>query len=254
MRRDLPATVFNGGKPAKTGRDALGRFTAGAPPGPGRPVANPFARYQTELRQVLLGQVTPADLRAVMKTVLRLAKRGNLAATDLLLKWTLGGPPPAIDPDRADEHELSVRRGRPTLVDALALADEQADREPTADDETDDDPDDPRAPTGPPLRTVLAWAIEELAQTQAALRTQCPPPPDPMTGWEAFAASTLEWDETAAVEVDRLFVSYARWCASRGEPVLAEEQVLARLQAHGATVHTGALTQTTMLVGVRVVA
>jgi hypothetical protein len=256
MARDLPArSVLNGLETGKTGRDALGRFTAGAPPGPGRPVANPFARYQGELRGVLLAEVTPGDLRAILRTVLRLAKRGNLAATELVLRYTLGGPPPAVDPDRLDEHEISVRRGRPTLVDALTLADEQADREP-ADDEAptdepeDDDPDDPRAPTGPPLRTVLAWAIEELAQAQTALRMQRPPP-DPKASWETFAAR-LEWDDTAAVPVDTLYLRYARWCANHGEPVLAEERALAWLQAHGATLRTGALTQTTMLVGVRV--
>jgi hypothetical protein len=252
MARDLPA-VFNGPKTAKTGRDALGRFTTGAPPGPGRPVANPFARYQGELRGVLLAELKPADLRAILRQVVQLARRGNLAATELLLKWTLGGPPPVVDPDRLEEHELSVRRGRPTVVDALTLTDEPADREPADDDAPTEaeEPEDPRAPTGPPLRTVLAWAIEELAEAQTALRTQ-PPPPDPAQGWERFAASRLEWDETAAVEVDGLYLAYAKWCASHGEPVWVEEHTLAWLQAHGATLRTGALTQTTMLVGVRV--
>jgi hypothetical protein len=143
------------------------------------------------------------------------------------------------------------------LIDQLALADEQADREP-ADDEApmdepeEDDPEDPRESPGPPLRTVLAWALNELAQAQTALRTQ-PPPPDPMASWERFAAGALEWDEAAAVDVDVLYLRYARWCANHGEPVLAEEPVLAWLQAHGVTRHTGTLTQTTMLVGVRVV-
>ena len=40
----------------------------------------------------------------------------------------------------------------------------------------------------------------------------------------------------------------------RGEPVLAEAQVLAWLTAHGATVHTGPLSQVTTVAGVRVVA
>jgi hypothetical protein len=100
----------------------------------------------------------------------------------------------------------------------------------------------------------LAWALEELAQAQTALRAQCPPPPDPATGWETFATSHLEWDETAAVDVDRLYLSYARWCASRGVPVLAETEVLAWLQAHGATLHTGTYSQTRTVVGVRVAA
>jgi hypothetical protein len=254
MARDLPATVLNGSKTVKTGRDALGRFTAGALPGPGRPVANPFGRYQAELRAVLLAEVKPGDLRAILRKVVQLARRGNLAATELLLKWSLGGPPPAVDPDRLDEHEISVRRGRPTLVDAMTLSDEQADRAP-ADEETpdEDEPDDPRAPTSPPLQTVLAWAIEELAQAQTALRTQ-PQPSDPQAGWERFAAGRLEWDAAAAVEVDALYLAYAKWCASHGEPVWGEDHIFAWLQAHGATLHTGTLSQIRQVVGVRVMA
>jgi hypothetical protein len=253
MARDLPA-VFrgeNGGKPLTPARDARGRFMAGASPGPGRP-ANPFARYQGELRRALAAEVTPADLQAVIRQVVKLAKRGSIQATELLLKWTLGGPAPVVDPDRLDEHELSVRRGRPTLVDAMTLADEQADREPAANTD-EEEPDDPRDSTAPPLRTVLAWAIEELAQARYALRTQ-PPPPDPTQGWERFAANRLEWDEQAAVEVDTLYVAYARWCANHGEAVLAEEPMLAWLQARGATLHTGTLSQLRQVVGVRVVA
>jgi len=44
-----------------------------------------------------------------------------------------------------------------------------------------------------------------------------------------------------------------RWSAACGEPVLAEAQVLAWLTAHGATVHTGPLSQVTTIEGVRVV-
>jgi hypothetical protein len=256
MARQLPSTVSNGEQTVINGRDARGRFLPGNAGG-GRHV-NPFGRYQRELRGALLAAVSPADLQAVIRKVLQLAKRGHGPSVDILLRYTLGGPPPALDPDRLDEHELSVKRGRPTLIDQLALADEQADREPandeaTTDEPEDDDPNDPRAPTSPPLRTVLAWAIEELAQAQTALRLQSPPP-DPAQSWERFAASRLEWDETAAVDVDRLFVCYARWCASHGEPVWAEEPVLAWLTQHGATVHTGALTQTRTVQGVRVTA
>ena len=51
-----------------------------------------------------------------------------------------------------------------------------------------------------------------------------------------------------------LYVTYARWCASDGEPVLAEDKALAWLQAHGASLRTGALSQCTTVVGVRVMA
>jgi hypothetical protein len=254
MAQDLPA-VSNGTKTVAngtTGRDArTGRFLPGNPGG-GRP-ANPFGRYQRELRAAVLAAVSPTDLQAVVRTVLRLAKRGHVPSVELLLKWTLGGPPPAVDPDRIDEHELSVKRGRPTLIDELALA-----QTPSADDrETlpvpEAEANDADA-LNPPLRTVLAWAIQELAEAQTALRASPPPPPNPVAGWERFSASQLEWDAQAAVPVDVLFLAYARWSGAHGEPVLAEAPVLAWLTEKGATVCTGTYSQVTTVQGVRVLA
>jgi hypothetical protein len=134
MARDLPArTVFNGPQTVANGRDARGRFTAGAPPGPGRPAhANVFAKYQGELHGALLAEVSPADVRAILRQVIRIAQRGHLPAVELLLKWVLGATPAPVDPDRLDEHELSVRRGRPTLLDELALAETPTARDPDA--------------------------------------------------------------------------------------------------------------------------
>ncbi len=48
-------------------------------------------------------------------------------------------------------------------------------------------------------------------------------------------------------------MAYAHWAAARGEPLLPEAQVLAWLTQHGATVHTGPLSQVTTVQGVRVV-
>jgi hypothetical protein len=79
-------------------------------------------------------------------------------------------------------------------------------------------------------------------------------PVDPAAGWERFAASRLDWDAEAVVPVDLLFVTYARWCGSRGAPVLAEDHVLAWLTAHGASVRTGTHSRLSMVVEVRVVA
>jgi hypothetical protein len=44
-----------------------------------------------------------------------------------------------------------------------------------------------------------------------------------------------------------------RWCAARGEPVLAEEPVLAWLSARGASVRTSTVSAFTVVQGVRVV-
>jgi hypothetical protein len=101
------------------------------------------------------------------------------------------------------------------------------------------------------LRTVLAWALEELSAAQTALRTQSLPPPDPAQGWGRFAANRLEWDAQAAVEVEALYLAYARWCTNHGEPMLAEEKVLAWLTARGATLRTRGLSQIRQVVGVR---
>lgn len=249
MGRDLPArTVFHGPKTVENGRDARGRFLPGNSGG-GRP-ANPFARYQAELRGALLAEVKSTDLRAILRQVIRIAKRGHLPAVELLLKWVLGAPPPAVDPDKLDAHELEVRRSRPTLVDWVSLADEQADRASAADAPADEEPDEPPPVDDSPLRALLSWALQELAEAER--RAVPPPPPDPAAGWEAFAASALEWDPQAGVPVDVLYLRYAKWCAARGAPVLAEEKVLAWLSQHGATMRTGTLSQLTTVQGVRV--
>jgi hypothetical protein len=55
------------------------------------------------------------------------------------------------------------------------------------------------------------------------------------------------------VPVNLLYLAYARWCASHGEPVLAEDHVLAWLTVHGAMVRTGSLSGITAVERVRVV-
>jgi hypothetical protein len=254
MARDLPArrTVFNGRKPVKTGRDIRGRFMVGAPPGPGRP-RNPYARAQAALRCAVLEAVTAGDLRAVVRALVRLGKRGNVVAAEVLFKHVIGPPPVPTHPDFLAVHELEARRALPTLVDELALADRPGEQElaeadpdeaPAAEDEAL-----PPAPLHPQLQAMLSWAVEQLAEAQPRAAI---PPPNPQGSWEAFAASYLEWQESAAAPIDLVFVSYARWAASRGEPVLAEDRVLAWLTARGATVRTGAYSQLTTVQGVRV--
>ena len=119
--------VLNGAKTVTNGRDARGRFLLGNSGG-GRP-ANPFARYQAELRGALLAEVAPADVRAILRQVIRIAKRGHLPATELIFKWVLGAPPAPVDPI-ASMNTSSAWRGRPTLIDQLALADDQVEDDP----------------------------------------------------------------------------------------------------------------------------
>ena len=156
---------------------------------------------------------------------------------------------PGSHPDQLDAHELRVRRSQPTLLDELTLAVDRP--EP---DRADAPPDEAEAaeadPLAPSHRTMLLWALEELSAARAAL--QASPPPDPAIGWDTFATSRLEWDPQAAVEVDQLYIVYARWCAAHTAPLLAEAEVLAWLTARGATLHTGPLSQVTTVQGVRV--
>jgi hypothetical protein len=88
---------------------------------------------------------------------------------------------------------------------------------------------------------------------EAQMPVALPPPPDPAASWETFARDRLEWETSAAVPVDLLYITYARWCAAHEAPVLAEDHVLAWLTAHGAAVSTGSLSRITAVQGVRVV-
>jgi hypothetical protein len=135
MARHLP--VKNGVKTVENrSRDGRGRFLPGTAPGPGRP-ANPYARRQAALRRALLGEVDEADLRAIVRKVLRLAKLGNLAAVKLLFEWVLGAPPASCHPDRIDEDEMHVRRGRPTTLERLLLAGDHDEESPLAANEAE---------------------------------------------------------------------------------------------------------------------
>lgn len=68
------------------GRDRNGRFARGNSGGPG----NPFARRVAQLRAVMMETVSDDDMRAVVQTLLTLAKSGDVAAIKLLLDRLLG--------------------------------------------------------------------------------------------------------------------------------------------------------------------
>ena len=89
------------------GRGASGRFTKGNPGGPG----NPHARRVAEIRSVLMSAVSIDDLRAIVSTLVKSAKAGDLAAAPDVLTRTIGKPTDAIDPDRDFDEEDADRRG-----------------------------------------------------------------------------------------------------------------------------------------------
>jgi len=70
------------------GRDRRGRFAAGNPGGPG----NPHARTAAAWRWELFEAVTPADVRAVVRTLVRRAKASEPWAVREILDRCLGRP------------------------------------------------------------------------------------------------------------------------------------------------------------------
>lgn len=88
-------------------RGANGRFGKGNPGGFGAPMATLAAR----LRTALLQSVTPEDIVQVGQQLTKLAKRGDLAATKLLLTYCVGAPnqPLVADTTAADALEADNR-------------------------------------------------------------------------------------------------------------------------------------------------
>jgi hypothetical protein len=83
--------------PLAYGRDAHGRFTNGNRVGQGR--AHAFAKQAASLRKAFFDEVTPADMQALVRTLVKEATGGNLQAARLLMLWILGKPPEPIFPD-----------------------------------------------------------------------------------------------------------------------------------------------------------
>lgn len=71
---------------AADGRDQLGRFAPGNKHGRG----NPFARQVQILRSAIYHSFDPYDLHAIVRALVKQAKRGNAVAAKLLLDRSLG--------------------------------------------------------------------------------------------------------------------------------------------------------------------
>lgn len=70
------------------GRDEFGRFVKGNRIGKG----NPFAKKVARLRAALLGAITPADVRAIIKKLINQARTGDLAAAKEVFDRAVGRP------------------------------------------------------------------------------------------------------------------------------------------------------------------
>ena len=89
------------------GRDSHGRFIRGNPGGPG----NPFGQRVAQLRSALFLAVSAADLRALVRKLLQLAKGGDVQAAKVVLNRLLG-PPVEVDIlERLERLEAAVADG-----------------------------------------------------------------------------------------------------------------------------------------------
>jgi hypothetical protein len=107
-----------GDGPAETpaDRDAkTGRF------GPGNTAAlghvNPTARARAELQKALIAAVTPADIEALAKRLLADALSGQVPSAELLLKYVVGKPAKADDPDRVALEAWRLIQAWPMLAE-----------------------------------------------------------------------------------------------------------------------------------------
>lgn len=69
-------------------RNQDGRFAPGNKLSKGNPLAGSVARLRTALVQA----VTPEDIEAIIKTLVKKAKKGDIAATRIILERCLGKP------------------------------------------------------------------------------------------------------------------------------------------------------------------
>lgn len=85
-------------------RAANGRFKKGNAGGAG----NPFGRRLAALREAILRVVTPDVLEKIFAMLEKKASEGDVAATKLLLQYSVGKPKPMVEPDRVDLDEWDL--------------------------------------------------------------------------------------------------------------------------------------------------
>jgi hypothetical protein len=101
------------------GRDArTGRFGKGNTAAVGQ--VNPIARARAELQKALVAAVSKSDMEALAQRLLADALRGQVASAELLLKYVVGKPAPAADPDRVALDGWRLLQAWPWLAEMLA--------------------------------------------------------------------------------------------------------------------------------------
>jgi hypothetical protein len=89
----------NGGRDPVTGRFLQGHAYA---------KGNPHFRQMSRLRMQFLTALSDEKMVAFADKLHAMALEGNLDAARLLLRYSIGQPLPAVDPDQADLHELHL--------------------------------------------------------------------------------------------------------------------------------------------------
>jgi hypothetical protein len=101
------------------GRDsASGRFTAGNHFGKG----NPHARRMAALRTAFLETATPERMKELGAKLFAAALAGDWQAATLFLRYVIGRPSEAINPDTLDADEWERLSKQPRIADVVAAA------------------------------------------------------------------------------------------------------------------------------------
>jgi hypothetical protein len=111
--------------PSETGSDggsnghgADGRFI----PGNRCSKGNPFARRMAALRAAALEELTPDDVRDLVRRLHTQALSGDVSAAALLLRYALGRPQEPIDPDTLDLDEWKKLAAMPAYSEVAHVS------------------------------------------------------------------------------------------------------------------------------------
>ena len=96
-------------------RTANGQFK----PGNQEACGNPFGRRVAQLRTILMRTVTDGDFAEIAQMLIDKAKKGDLAATRLLLSYTLGKPSTTVNPDRVAIDEGEIHQEKAVAAPAM---------------------------------------------------------------------------------------------------------------------------------------
>lgn len=86
------------------GRNNRGQFTRGNKHGTG----NPFASKVNKLRAALLQEVSEKNIRAILKSVVKQAEQGDLAAAKVIFDRVFGPPVPSDLIERLEALERTI--------------------------------------------------------------------------------------------------------------------------------------------------